>query len=91
MSQESNSSGSTLLLTFLSGAALGALVVALTTPKSGPELREDIAGLGNRVKGKIGDLAGQSSEAWDEVKKGASRAGSELKQGLDNAAKDLRG
>jgi len=36
------------LVTFLVGAALGAIVVALTTPKSGPRLRKDLKNLARR-------------------------------------------
>ena len=91
MSQETNCSLNTTLLAFFAGAAVGAVVVALTTPKKGAELREDLASMGRNAKGKIGDLAQQGSDAWQDVKKGATRAGSELKQGLGDAAKDLRG
>jgi len=41
------------MLVFLAGAAIGAVVVALTTPKTGPELRGEIKGLGNRVKDRF--------------------------------------
>lgn len=45
MSQHQTSSALPLLLTFLAGAAIGAMVVALTTPKAGPRLREDLKAL----------------------------------------------
>ena len=44
---------STNLLLFLLGAAAGAVVVALTTPKSGPELRGEIKGLSRRLRRKV--------------------------------------
>ena len=43
---------STNLLLFLLGAAAGAIVVALTTPKSGPDLRADIKDLAGKIKRK---------------------------------------
>ena len=43
----------TSLLVFLAGAAVGAAVVALTTPKTGPELRGDLKGLGHRIKDRF--------------------------------------
>ena len=46
---------STNLLLFLLGAAAGAVVVALTTPKSGPDLRADIKDLTGRLKRKVRD------------------------------------
>jgi gas vesicle protein len=51
MSQEPASpSVSTLLLTFLVGAAAGAVAVALTTPKTGPQLRGGLKHFGRRAK-----------------------------------------
>ena len=44
MSEEKGTLGSNLMF-FLLGAAAGAVVVALTTPKSGPDLRGDIKDL----------------------------------------------
>jgi gas vesicle protein len=38
------------LLTFFFGAAIGAVVVALTTPKSGPRLRKDLKDLARHGK-----------------------------------------
>jgi len=43
MSDERGSSGSDLLLAFLVGAAAGAVVAVLTSPKSGKEMRESLA------------------------------------------------
>jgi len=43
----------TSLLVFLAGAAVGAAVAALTTPKTGPELRGDIKGLGNKLRDRF--------------------------------------
>jgi gas vesicle protein len=40
MSEERPVSGASLLLTFLAGAAAGAVVALLTAPKSGREMRE---------------------------------------------------
>ena len=46
-----------MLTAFLVGAALGAIVVALTTPKTGEQLREDLGDLFDRLKGQdLGDL-----------------------------------
>ena len=46
-----------MLLTFLAGAAVGAVVVALTTRKTGPELRGDLKDLARRAKRKAEALA----------------------------------
>ena len=47
--------GSSLLI-FLAGAAVGAAVVALTTPKTGPELRGDLKDMGGRLKDQVSRL-----------------------------------
>lgn len=52
MSQNPHPSALPSLITFLVGAALGAVVVALTTPKSGPRLRRDLKGLANRGRNR---------------------------------------
>ena len=43
MSDDRGSSGGNLLLAFLAGAAAGAVVALLTSPKSGKEVRESLA------------------------------------------------
>lgn len=48
MSQNQPHSVFPSILTFLVGAALGAVVVALTTPKAGPRLRKDLKNLARR-------------------------------------------
>jgi gas vesicle protein len=90
MSQENNS-GSAMLLTFLAGAALGALVVGLTTPKTGAEVRDDLKALGRRARRKAGELADDAEDAWEEVKTRTTHAATDLKRGVKDAANDLRG
>jgi gas vesicle protein len=46
----------TIALTFLAGAAVGAVALALTTPKTGKELRGDIKNLGNRIGEKAREI-----------------------------------
>ena len=92
MSQESQSpSTGTMLLTFLAGAAVGAVVVALTTPKSGPELRGDLKDLTLRAKRKAEGLAGDASEAWADMKGRTVLAANDLKRGITDSVTDLRG
>jgi gas vesicle protein len=61
MSEERGSIGTPLLI-FLAGAAVGAAVVALSTPKSGPELRGDLKDLGMKVKDRISRLRSNEEE-----------------------------
>jgi gas vesicle protein len=61
MSEERGSIGTSLLI-FLAGAAVGAAVVALTTPKTGPEVRADLKDLGSRVKDRFARLRSSEQE-----------------------------
>lgn len=58
MSDDRGSLGNNMLM-FLLGAAAGAVVVALVTPKSGPDLRADVKDLAVRLKRKA-QAAGQA-------------------------------
>ena len=92
MSQENTSSpAGPMLLMFLAGATVGALLVALTTPKTGPELRGDLKDLAGRAKQKAGDLAEDATGAWDDMKERTVAAAGDLKRGVSDAVKDLRG
>lgn len=92
MSQENASpSIRPMMLTFLAGAAFGAVVAALTTPKSGAELRGDLKDFGGKAKRKAGDLANDAWEVWEDMKGRTSLAAADLKRGMADAANDLRG
>lgn len=65
MAEERGNACGTLMV-FLAGVAVGAVVVALTTPRTGPELRGDLKDLGNRVRDRLkafgdGEDMGQDS------------------------------
>ena len=64
MSENQGSPCGTFMV-FLAGVAVGAVLVALTTPKSGPELRADLKGLGERMKARFGTPEG-ASDAYGE-------------------------
>jgi len=78
MSQAQNPPIGPLLLTLLAGAALGAVVVALTTPKSGPQLRGDLKRLVRRGERQAGELSAEAIAGWDasQAQTAASRADS---------------
>jgi gas vesicle protein len=80
-----------MVLTFIAGAALGAVVMALTTPKSGPELRGDLKDLARRAKRKVGDYADDAGDTLVDLKERAALAVDDLKRGMADAANDLRG
>jgi len=80
-----------MIMTFLAGAVVGAVVVALTTPKTGPELRGDLKDLTARAKRRAGQLADDASETWDDLKERSAQAATDLKCSITDAAQDLRG
>jgi gas vesicle protein len=71
---QSGSMGESLML-FLAGAAIGGLLVALNTPKTGEELREDLKGLGRRAQRKASGLAEDMEGAWERLKEAGGEAG----------------
>ncbi|HUC42493.1 MAG TPA: YtxH domain-containing protein [Candidatus Sulfotelmatobacter sp.] len=69
MSDDRGSSGGTLLLAFLAGAAAGVVLALLTAPKSGREMRDSIRGW---AKDKAGSARGARAvraarRAFDEI------------------------
>jgi gas vesicle protein len=91
MTESKTSSYGPTLLTFLAGAAVGAVVVALTTPKTGSELRGNLKDLAARAKYKAGALADDAGDTWDDLKGRTTLAANDLKRGVTDAAADLRG
>ena len=91
MNQENVPNVGPMLLTFLAGAAVGAVVVALTTPKSGPDLRRDLKDAAYRVKRRGSHLVDDACDSWDELKDRAGLAADDLKRGVTDASKDLKG
>lgn len=53
MSQKPAPYSSAMLITLLGAAVLGAVAMALTTPKTGKEVRDRVGTLANRVRGKV--------------------------------------
>jgi gas vesicle protein len=91
MSDAKTTSYTPTLLAFLAGAALGAVAVALTTPKSGPELRGNLKALGRQAKCKASELSAEATDSWDDLKDSTAQAATDLKRGMIDAANDLRG
>lgn len=75
------------LMLFVAGAAIGGLLVALNTPKTGPELREDLKGLGRRAKNKAEGLAEDAEGAWDKLKGKAGETGAAVTQEMEQMTK----
>ena len=79
-----------VLLTFLAGAAIGAIVVALTTPKSGPRLRKELKDLARCGGGKAHDVA-EPIPGARPAKQQAGWAPGDLKPGRKVSVDDLPG
>jgi gas vesicle protein len=67
MADDRGASTATVLLAFMSGAALGAVAALLLTPQSGRESREQLRGYARKAEDKLRDLAGRAGEAFEEV------------------------
>lgn len=91
MSQENSSNMGSMVLTFLAGAAVGAVVVALTTPRSGPDLRRGLKNAACRARRGAGEMVDDACERWSDLKDRAGLASDDLKRGVSDAAKDLQG
>jgi gas vesicle protein len=78
-----------MLLTFVAGVAVGAVIAALLTPKSGPELRGDLKGAAARAKRKAADLARDAAVALDDLKERSRLAAADLKRGFADSVTHL--
>lgn len=69
MSDDRGGGGASLLLAFLVGAAAGAVVALLTTPKSGPEMRDSFASWARRsgLKDAVSRAARKTQDALDRA------------------------
>jgi gas vesicle protein len=72
MNESRDTTGSTLLF-FLLGAAVGAVVVALTTPKTGRDLRSDLKDMSNKVRDKARRLTNEIYSTADGISEEASK------------------
>ena len=67
MADERGVSSATVLLAFLSGAALGAVAALLLAPQSGRDSREQLRGYARRAEDNLRELAGKAGETFEEV------------------------
>lgn len=89
MRQENDASFGSSLVLFLAGAAVGAVVVALVTPRSGPELREDITAFGRRNVQRAEHLAQGARDTWDKVRGRAAKAAEDVGRGMAEAGRGM--
>jgi len=87
---ETSSSAGPMLLTFLAGIAVGAVIAALVTPKSGPEMRGDLKDAAARAKRKAADLTKDAALVFDDLKVRTRLAAADLKRGITDSVTHLR-
>jgi gas vesicle protein len=98
MQNEVRSTFTTPVLAFLAGATLGAIVVALTTPRKGSDLREDLSDLGHRAKAKMEAMVRRGERAFEAAGEAAEpslgdqagEAWKDLKHGASRAGRDIK-
>jgi len=81
-----NSVGESLML-FVAGAAIGGLLVALNTPKTGSELREDLRAWGRKARNRAEGLTEDAEGAWEKLKGKARDTGEAVKREVDDLGK----
>ena len=67
MTKHEGPSTGTVLLGFLSGAALGGVMTILLTPRSGQESREILRGYARRAEDGLRDLVGEAGQKFEGV------------------------
>ena len=67
MAEHEGPSSGAVLLGFLSGAALGAVMAILLAPRPGQESREMLRGYARRAEDGLRDLVGEAGEKFEGV------------------------
>ncbi len=88
--EDTSSSFAPMLLAFIAGVAVGAVVTALATPKSGPEVRGDLKDAAARARRKAADLAKNASAVLDDLKERSRLAAADLKRGVVDSVTRLK-
>jgi len=74
MNDASRSSGSSLVLAFLTGAATGVVVALLTAPRPGRETRDRVRALAEDIVGRSARVPSALNEAYARAAKAARQA-----------------
>ncbi len=67
MSVKNGTQSNFVLFSLLGGAALGAIAVALTTPKTGREVRQAIKSTARRLRGNTDEIEDMDSESIEAL------------------------
>lgn len=67
MADEKESSSATVVLAFLSGAAIGAIAALLLAPQSGEQTQRQARGFAKKAGKGLRNAAGKAEGAWGDV------------------------
>ncbi len=67
MADEKDSSSATIMLAFLSGAAIGAIAAVLLAPQSGEATQRKVRGLAKKAGKGLRNVAGNAEGVWGDV------------------------
>lgn len=65
--EKESSSSATVVLAFLSGAAIGAIAALLLAPQSGEATQRQVRGYARKAGKGLRDVSGKAEGAWDDV------------------------
>ena len=67
MSDERDSATSTVVLAFLTGAAIGAIAALMLAPQSGEQTQRHLRGYARKAGKELRGAAGKAGDTWDDV------------------------
>lgn len=67
MADEKESSSATVVLAFLSGAAIGAIAALVLAPQSGEDTQRQLRGYARKAGKELRGATGQAGDVFDEV------------------------
>jgi len=67
MSEEKESSSATVVLAFLSGAAIGAIAALMFAPQSGEETQRKLRGIAKKAGKELRGVTGKAEGVWEDV------------------------
>ena len=67
MTEEKESAGATVVLAFLSGAAIGAIAALLLASQSGEQTQRKLRGFAKKAGKGVRDVTGKAEGVWEDV------------------------
>jgi len=90
MEDERDSSSATVVLAFLTGAAIGAIAALMLAPQSGEDTQRQLRGYARKAKKELRGVAGKADDAWEDVIEQGREFFKEKKPILNKAFKAIR-